>query len=86
MWGFSCTVHKQASMLLVSRGSRGHVRESERARLMQANMCTIPFMVIGAALLLKAHFQTHVPSLVKLNCECRRYYEVRECTTTACDH
>jgi hypothetical protein len=36
-------------LLVVSRGSRGYVRESERARLMQANMCThSPFMVIGA--------------------------------------
>jgi hypothetical protein len=51
-------------LLLVSRGSRGHVRERERARLMQADMCTIPFMDISTALLLKAHFQTHAPSLV----------------------
>ncbi len=68
----------QASKHAVARFTwlQGHVRESELARLMQANMCmyTIPFMVISAvvdnvstycaALVLKAHFQTHAPSLV----------------------
>jgi hypothetical protein len=49
--------------------------QGERARKIDAG-APFHFMLISAALLLKAHFQKHAPSLVELNCECRpsRYY------------